>query len=228
MDKVEQVKKLVKPEYDKLKCWIHSWPHIEKVVNNIKKLAELEKVNPEPCMIAAYCHDLGRIEEEKREEKGEKPLPHALFSIEPTIKILQKVGISGIEFAQIIEAVAVHSYKIYDGTNKVAQILQDADKMAGFGPWTIIAAVKFWGGEEYINSKEIIKNGKDKNKLKEMADFTLEKIEKGPILDGAIYGLDYILKWWDMFHTKHARDFAQEGYEYLLEAKEFLVKKFNL
>tara|TARA_Y100000310_G_C20544098_1_gene744752 strand:- start:297 stop:713 length:417 start_codon:yes stop_codon:yes gene_type:complete len=130
-----RVERLVKLQYDELECWVHSWPHIQYVVERAKELAELENLNPEPCMIAAYCHDLGRIEEERMRKNGETALPHALLSIAPTINILNEVGISGIDFSKIVEAVTIHSYRVYEGKNNVARILQDADKMSGLCLW---------------------------------------------------------------------------------------------
>ena len=113
MDITTRVKNLVKPKYNELECWSHKWLHVEDVAENSERLAQLENANVNSCIIAAYCHDLGRIEEEKG-----NTTPHAALSIEPTKNILRKVGISGEDFDRIVEAVAVHSMKKYSGKNK--------------------------------------------------------------------------------------------------------------
>ena len=228
MEILQKIRELVKPQYDELKCWVHSWMHIEDVVKNAEKLANLEGINPIPCIIAAYCHDLGRVEEERRKKRGEIPLPHALLSIEPTIKVLQAVGISGIEFDEIVEAVTVHSYRVYEGNNNVAKILQDADKTTGLESRAFLDIINYFGEKDYVNPNEIIKNKDNKEKIRELNDYSLKQIEKGPMLEGVMKGLRIKIEWWDMFHTKHARLLAQEGYEYLIKCKDYLIKKFNL
>jgi HD superfamily phosphodiesterase len=66
MEEIQKIIPLVKEEYAKLECWIHSWQHIIDVVKRAEDLANLEKVDPTLAIISSYCHDLGRIEEENR------------------------------------------------------------------------------------------------------------------------------------------------------------------
>lgn len=227
MNKIDRVKELVFPEYDKLDCWIHKWQHIEEVVENSDKITKLERLEDyaESCIIASYCHDLGRIEEERRKKDGKKSFPHALLSIEPTVKILQKTGISEIAFDEIVEAVAVHSYKDYFGKNIVAQILRDADKLAGVYSGTV-CAVRDFVGKDYIDSREIIRNWKNKDKIREFSKYTLEHLETDDeTLKKIIKQLDWIIEYKDMFHTKSALFYAKEGIEYMKEYKNFLTQK---
>ncbi len=228
MNIINKIRELVKPQYERLECWTHKWPHIEDVVEKSEILTKMENISPvEPCLIAGYCHDLGRIEEGTRKQKGEYPLPHALLSIEPTIQVLQKVGISGIDFDEIVEAVAVHSYKVYDGKNNVARILQDADKMSGMSTWGIVAMCKYFAGKDYMNGEEILRNWRDKKKIRELSDYVLTKIEGGKIFEGMMKGLKILTEWYDMFHTQSAKDLMAEDYEYLIKCREYLIKKFN-
>jgi HD superfamily phosphodiesterase len=67
---VDRIEGLVHPEYEKLDCWAHAWPHIKRVGTSARELADLVGVNPFACQIAAYCHDLGRIVEQ--ESTGKK------------------------------------------------------------------------------------------------------------------------------------------------------------
>jgi len=223
MDIVEKVKELVKPQYDTLECWVHAWPHIQDVVENAKKLAELENADVDECVIAALCHDLGRIEEEARKKRGDSPLPHALLSIEPTMKVLQQVGISGVKFNEIIEAVAVHSYRIYEGDNNIAKVLQDADKIgSGFGPYRILTIIKYYGGKDYVNVEEIVNNKNNPEKLQELCDISLKQLE-GPALEQIKRGINFVLEWFDMFNTNSAKSIMTGKDKYLTEIGNSLV-----
>lgn len=224
MNITEKVREIVKPQYDTLDCWVHSWPHVERVSANADTIAKMENLDPTFCVISAYCHDLGRIEEEARKQKKESPLPHALLSIEPTVKVLQQVGISGVNFNEIVEAVAVHSYRVYEGKNNVARVLQDADKLNGFGPYGIIGAVKYFGGKDYVSPEEIKANRDNREKMVELCNQSLKQAE-GSVLDGTIRGLGFVLEWYDMLHTKSAREIIREEYEYTKQVLENLVKK---
>ncbi len=211
---VEKVKELVKPEYNKLGCWVHSWPHIEDVVENARKIAIGENADVGSCVVAAYCHDLGRIEEEKRKQRGDSPLPHALLSIEPTIKVLQEAGISGAEFNKIVEAVAVHSYRVYEGKNDIARILQDADKMSsGFGPYRILTIIKYYSGKDYVSVEEITNNKNNQERLQELCEASLKQLD-GAALEKLKAGIGYVLEWFEMLHTKTAQNLmsGKEGY----------------
>jgi hypothetical protein len=220
---VEKILVFVKPQYEALECWIHRWPHIHDVMENAKKLAELENADIDACVIAALCHDLGRIEEETRKLKGQSPLPHALLSIEPTIKILQQVGISGVKFNEIIEAVAVHSYKDYAGNNTVAKILRDADKMgSGFGPYRLLNIIRYFGGRDYVNPEEIINNKDNPEKLQELCEASLSQMES-LVLKKVKEGIDFILEWFGMFHTKSAQNILAGEDKYLRVVKNSLA-----
>lgn len=224
MNQIEKVKELVKPQYDTLECWVHSWPHIERVSDNADTIAKMENLDPTYCIISAYCHDLGRVEEEERKKRGDSSLHHALLSIEPTTKVLQEVGISGVDFNEVVEAVAVHSYRVYEGKNNVARVLQDADKMNGFGPYGIIGAVKYFGERDYVSPEEIQANRDNRKVMKELCYKSLEQAE-GLVLEKTIKGLGFVLEWYDMLHTKSAKELIREEYEYTKQVLENLVNR---
>jgi HD superfamily phosphodiesterase len=227
MNRLNKVIELVKPQYDRLDCWVHSWPHIERVTKNIIRITELEGVSFDSPLISGYCHDLGRIEEEARKERGESPLPHALLSIEPTIGVLQAVKISGVDFDEIVEAVTVHSYKTYEGNNLTAKILQDGDKLNGFGPYGVLGAIKYFGGIDYVDPKEIVANKEDRNATEELCNKSLT-LCKGETLKKVIKGLGFVLEWYDMLHTKSAKNIIREEYEYTKQIRKDLIKTADI
>jgi hypothetical protein len=226
---LHKVKDLVKPLYGQLDCWVHRWPHIQDVAERSEALVYFEDLSSslQPYLIASYCHDLGRVEEEKRKRRREEPIPHALLSIEPTVGILQGIGIRGIDFNSIVEAVTVHSYRVYKGENNIARILQDADKMSGLSSWGIVALTKYFAGKDYINGEDILNNWRDKKKIRELSDFVLSQIEKD-IVEKVMTGLKIVTEWYDMFHTESARKIVQEDYEYLIMCRKHLSEKFGL
>ena len=217
MNALEKVKELVKPQYDTLECWVHAWPHIEDVAKNAQRIAEEENADVDCCVIAAYCHDLGRIEEEARKKRGDSPLPHALLSIEPTMKVLQQIGISGVKFNEIIEAVAVHSYRVYEGKNNVARVLQDADKMSsGFGPYRILTIIKYFTGKDYVDSEEIINNKDNQEKLEELCRISLKQLNN-KAMEEVKKAISFVLEWFEMLHTNSAKSLMAGKNRYLID-----------
>lgn len=221
---LEQIKNIVKPQYDRLDSWVHSWHHIERVFNNSQQLASLEGVDSINPGISAYCHDLGRITEEERKKTGKLFIPHALFSIESTVNVLKKVGVSGKDFGEIIEAVAVHSYWVYEGKNNSAKILQDADKMAGFDYYGLLSTIPFFTGKNYISPKEIIKNKNNPEKLKEFWDRASNKLTKEELIS-TIKGIEFVLEWYDKIHFSSAKKLLEKNYLIHQKEKSSLINK---
>jgi len=225
METLEKARDIVKPKYDTLDCWVHSWPHVERVSANTNLVAREEGYSGQDyinCMLAAYCHDLGRIEEEARKQRRDSPLPHALLSIEPTTQVLRELEIFGVDFGKIVEAVAIHSYRIYEGDNEVAKVLQDADKMNGFGPFGIIGSVKYFGGRDYVNPDEVVRNMDDRDKLHELCLESLREIDNEEVKAKTLWGLRFVIEWYDMLHTESAKTLIWEEYKYTLDIRDFL------
>jgi HD superfamily phosphodiesterase len=145
MNKLEEIQKTVAPLYGEIHCWPHGWLHIRNVVANAKVLAEMEEVDPYLAQVAAYCHDLGRVVEERRGNVDPAPgaKGHAELSAPLTQKILSDLGFDKQDIDTVSEAVAVHQQKKYEGTNKIALILQDADRKDGLGRWGVIRTAVF-------------------------------------------------------------------------------------
>lgn len=209
---LKKVEKLVKPTYDRLKIWGHGWSHILGVVKAAKALAELEGADPVLCQIAAYCHDLGRLEEEEKalvNFKPGSPSPHAGMSYAPTKKILHQVGISGKDADDILEAVRIHNIRKYEGPNKVALILQDADRTDGFGKMGILRSAVF-------NCEIKIPEPKGSNHVDELIEQVKEilkhdKTKKERMMET----LDYVFGWVDVLaNTKALKIYTKEGYQY--------------
>lgn len=59
----EQVQELC--AQDRLTCWAHAYPHVERVEQASIDMANLLNHTQEDCAVTACCHDLGRIIESK-------------------------------------------------------------------------------------------------------------------------------------------------------------------
>jgi len=207
--KLEIVKRLTKPYYDQIECWTHGWPHIVDTVKAARDLAQMEGADPFLCQVAAYCHDLGRLEEERKKMVNPKPhtsLMHARMSVKPTKKILERVGIKGKDRDDIIEAVIIHPSKKYEGENKIALILQDADRSSGFGKQAILRFAAFNCQLEFGSPTE--------DNLDEKFAWVERKLKKDAVVrQRMIEVLKYALKWYDvLLNTKSAKEYIKERY----------------
>lgn len=211
-DKTDKVERLVKPIYAKVKVWAHGWLHIENVAQAAEDLAKIEGGDPVLCKIAGYCHDLGRLEEEKRGLVN--PMPgapsiHAELGVKPTREILQKVGIAGDDADKIVEAVRIHNKRKYLGENKIAIILQDADRTDGFGKIAILRFAAF--SCEMPVSEPKTQEDIDR-KLKEIKEIFKKRKD---LRDRMINTLKYAFNWVDkLANTESVKNYVKEGYKF--------------
>ncbi len=215
--------------YDKLPDWIHGWPHIKRVGRNARELAELVGADPIICGISAYCHDLGRIIEElsgiKKVELGNTD--HSLDSIQPTVTILNQVGINGQNFNSIVGAIVLHSDKLYYGKNLVAKVLRDSDKKDAFGPWGNLRHANYCFGRDLVETQKILESQDSPEVIMALADETLELIKRnGKMKEHYLKILNFVLEWVEnkMIDTEQGYSFVQEEYEYTKKSREFLLK----
>lgn len=209
-----EVEKLVRPYYHKLKLWGHGWKHILGVVKAAEVIAEIEGVDPVLCQVAAYCHDLGRIEEEEKNlvnTKPGSPSAHAVMSVEPTRKILAKVGITGQDAKDIVEAVQIHNIRKYEGPNQVALILQDADRADGFGQYSLLRFAVFNCGID-------IDEPRDERHADELLDYVRSILKKDKAKrDRMIEAIEYAFSWVnDLANTATLKGYVTDGYMYNL------------
>jgi HD superfamily phosphodiesterase len=223
----KKAERLVIPEYEKLKDWTHGWQHIENVQKISTIIANYEKQDSVFSSIIAYCHDLGRITEEKNSETeavlGKSN--HAIYSIGPTAEILEKLGLDGDYFNFAIEAIAVHSFKNYQGTNIYAKILRDADKGDALGPWGVLRNVYFWFKKDLLDYKEVLASKDNPEALFALAEQSLKTIKKTEEEAKKYNRLnDLLLEWFEqkMFDTQFAYTLYADEKLYLERIRKFL------
>ena len=210
---LKKVRELVQPTYKKLKCWGHGWQHILNVVEWSKKIAQGESVDSFLCQIAAYCHDLGRLEEEEKNlvnRVAGAPSAHAALSVKPTEKILDKIEIAGGDRTNILEAVKLHNIRKYEGPNQILSVLQDADRADGYGKFGILRLAVFncrMPIPEPRNEIEIDTLFKKlKSDLKNHPEYKVEML----------HTLEFVFGWYDeLLNTESARAYLSDGYKFL-------------
>jgi len=150
----------------------HRWDHVERVINNCKKILQLEeshiksnRADGDIVILSAILHDAGRYRENEKDEKG-KEKGHEYWSAKIAEDILKtsikecNLDIDFESVKKIIDIIRYHSE--YDETKmdeKIKsiynliefKILTDADKIDSFGPIGIIRASL---DEDYQGSAE--------------------------------------------------------------------------
>lgn len=211
-DLLPKVEALVEPTYKQLKAWCHGWSHVLAVVKTAKTIAKMEGVDPVLCQIAAYCHDLGRLEEEQKSLinfKPGSPSAHAVMSAMPTKKVLDEIGIKGQDADDIIEAVKIHNIRKYEGPNKIALILQDADRADGFGKFAVLRFANF-------NCEIDIPEPRNEKQADELIIKVKRIFKKNPAKrQRAIETLEYVSGWCDeLANTKSLKKYIGSNYKY--------------
>lgn len=211
-DLLFKVKNLVEPTYKQVKVWCHGWTHVLNVVSAAEAIAKMENVDPVLCQIAAYCHDLGRLEEEQKSLVNFKPgapSAHAVMSAKPTKKILDEVGISGQDADDIVEAVKIHNIRKYDGPNKIALILQDADRSDGFGKFAVLRFANFNCEIDISEPQSEKKVDESITKVKDI--FKRDSIKRQRMVET----LEYVFDWCDVLaNTESLKRYIRENYDF--------------
>ena len=121
---------------------IHGFSHVERVYNTCVRIGQNLKANLKVLKIAAYLHDIGRIDEDNDSYKRN----HAEISAEKARKFLtsNNFNLSGKAIDNIIHAIKAHSFsnKIVP-LNLEAKILSDADKLDAIGAIGIYRTIGF-------------------------------------------------------------------------------------
>jgi len=216
--KLDRVRELVEPTYRRLHNWGHGWQHVLNVLEWSEKIARAESEDPFLYQVAAYCHDLGRLEEE---EKGQvnpvagAPSSHGDFSVKPTQIILDQIGIKGKDRADILEAVKLHVIRKYEGPNKILSVLQDADRADGFSKFAVLRFAVF-------NCEMPIAKPNDKKDI----DILFEKVGKElkknkQYRQKMLHTLNYVFGWYDtLLNTRSAKTLLAPSYRFLKEFYE--------
>lgn len=144
-------------EYLKITNWVHDLEHIKTVVKNGRKLCQMEEVRSKTTFLvelACWLHDLGRVEEEIGLEFLQSN--HAEVSYQLAKKILKPYErvIGRESIFKVLLAVREHNLpQLRHPENRVAQLLQDADRGAGLRIAGVFTMLGYLGVIQTENAK---------------------------------------------------------------------------
>lgn len=193
----EYIKKMLDDKNTEVKA--HDWKHVFRVRNWALKIARGERYeNIFLAEISALIHDLGRLREKELKR------PHADVSGIMAKEYLDEKGwFSQEEREDIVYAVAHHSK---GGNTPLTHILQDADRLDGFGATGIMRVAQHkWYLPDY-----------EKKTLRERFPYSHEEVEsfyqKGLEDTMAPTTADYVkftVSWYDRMNTKTGKELAE-------------------
>jgi len=188
LDILEIVKTQSIEYYQQINDWIHGLGHVELVVKNARKLAKLENFSPKDQMLlemSAWLHDVGRVKEVNKGldfKKSNHAEESYIIAKKMLAKFERKLGRENV--VNILLAVREHSLPtLKHPHNKIARLLQDADRTARFGYLGIFAILTYFKVFDFgeIKNETMAKKYLDKARLEilkkpDSIDFAIEKL----------------------------------------------------
>lgn len=118
----------------------HDWEHTLRVVSLCKKIGSAENADMETLLAAAYLHDIGR------EEADKKQICHAELSAQIAEQILIKSGFPSCKIPQALHCISTHRFRGDNPPETIeAKVLFDADKLDAIGAIGVCRAYSYAG-----------------------------------------------------------------------------------
>jgi len=195
----------------KVKIPAHDFKHVNRVRKMALKIAKKEKYDLFLVELAALLHDVGRF-------KGED---HARISALFSEKFLKKFkDIKPEERKKIVRAIKVHSDPYVRG--KLAQILQDADKLDALGAVGIARCFSLkYDLPDYDPKRFLLPPKLYKDKISKKW-FIHKKYIKS-----AFDNLLMQLQFYKMLYTLEAKRLAKKRYQYMKEFIREYIKEIK-
>ncbi len=180
----------------------HDIKHTLRVAALARKIARSEEYDKDEAEAAGLVHDFGRTLEVSEEEHAEAGLEMAREALEKYTDFKKEA------IERVIDAVAQHSNKTSVG--KLANILQDADKLDGLGAMGILRG--------YISKADI-----------EDYDLELKTDDQnvGRKVKSLVAQLRFQMEWYEMLYTKTAKLIGKERYLFMVEFLERLKQEIE-
>lgn len=168
----------------------HDLKHTLRVAGLIKKIALSEKYDAEEAVAAALVHDIGRTCQESEEF-------HAEAGLKIAREILNKyTNLSKEAIERVVDAVSQHSNMSSSG--KLANILQDADKLDGMGAIGVVRA--------FVSKSQIPDYD---------ADLKINDFNDGRKVKSLVAQLRLQMEWYEMLYTEYAKKLARRRLSYM-------------
>lgn len=163
----------------------HDYYHVERVVNNAKKILQHENADVFLVELAAWVHDIGDYKLHNGTDRSEELITALLQKLKLDEKIIRQVN-------EIVSQVSYSKGNI--PTSIEAQIVQDADRLDAIGA-VGVARCFAYGGSVGKRMYDPDNNEKDASSVQHF--------------------YDKLLKLKDLMHTKTAKSLAQQRHDFL-------------
>ena len=176
----------------------HDYFHIERVVNNTKKIIAHEKCDQFHAILLAYLHDVGDYKLHNGVDKTQEVVKDILAPLIQDDNYIQKV----------IEDIHLIGYKggLNEKSDKIeVQIVQDADRIDAIGAIGIARSFAYGGKKERLLYDPSFKPENFKN----VEDY---KNSKAPTIQ---HFYDKLLKLKDQMNTKTGKSIAEERHLFM-------------
>lgn len=176
----------------------HDYFHIERVVNNTKKIIAHEKCDKFHATLLAYLHDVGDYKLHNGVDKTQEVVKDILAPLIQDDNYIQ----------QVIEDIHLIGYKggLNEKSDKIeVQIVQDADRIDAIGAIGIARSFAYGGKKERLLYDPSFKPENFKN----VEDY---KNSKAPTIQ---HFYDKLLKLKDQMNTKTGKSIAEERHLFM-------------
>jgi len=190
----------------------HDWNHIERVLENAKKILKKEKADKHIVLLGILLHDIADPKFQGGDEtKG----------VKISSAFLEETGVDKTTRKQVIEIVKGISYK--GGHNEVKeksmelQIAQDADRLDAIGAIGIARAFNYGG----FSGRKIYDPNQKPREYKNVKEYRTS--------DSSTINHFYekLLKLKDALNTKTARKMAKKRHEFMVDYLEQFYEEVN-
>lgn len=177
---------------------VHDILHVMTVVRYTDLICQGENIDPFVPKLAAWLHDVGRIDEIKARQEGRR-LPHAPASAVQVPSLLKGYNLDYSVVTIIQDAVSRHSDLNKEDDSWVAICLKDADRLAGWGANGLFRCAAESGiyGRRLINLDDPFPNG----------PFTLSRL-RSPATSH-VEALLFTAEWQGMFRLETAKELSK-------------------
>lgn len=187
---MEELRKAVEDLFARKYIIGHDFKHAQKVAHFAKLIAKDEGYDEDEAQITGYLHDIGRTLQDTH-------VGHAQASVPLAREFLDKYTNYPTQTKErILYAIEHHSDKTTD--TKLANILQDGDKLDGMGAIGVIRACvsRYYLPDYDNNALSLTQASQDPKTIYEFILFQI--------------------RWMDMLYSKTARKIAKKRYEFMI------------
>lgn len=201
---INDCKVQVKAIYDTFDA-SHDWQHIERVLQNAKRIMEREAADPFIVEMAVLLHD---VSDPKYTAEG----------MDPEKAVLQSLDLTEVQQQQIAQIIRQVSFKGGNGeapTSIEAKIVQDADRLDAMGAVGIARTFAYGGakGRKLYDWEE-----------QPRSDMTEQEYRNTPT-SSATHFYEKLLLLKNMMTTETGRHIADERHQFMLSFLEQLKKE---